>query len=327
MTKDLLTETELSLLLQRARSGAPAGRSSASPLKVEPFDFQSAGQLAAAQLAKLSDVHANLSAPLGKSLSVLLGAECKVTRMGAEQMPYGDLTKQVSEGVVFGTLEVQSPETTAYLHAELATILPMIDLMLGGAGSASEAARPLTEVEQEIFKPVIDLFAAELQAVWAPLVKAGARYTYHGTAEGAIPPGNKILAVKFEIQFGEFHGVWDLILPPLLGSALIRKIEQQTAAAGSDSGAGTERRLRERLLDSRVRIELSLPPTTVSVRALARLKEGQVVVLKQRAGDPIEARVEGVHLFQAMPVSCGEHRGAQIQQIFPAAQNGEREKR
>jgi len=327
MNQSLLTDTELSLLLKRARSGAPAGRASTSPQKVEPFDFQSAGQLGASQLAKLSDVHANLSVPLGKSLSGLLGAECTVTRMGAEQMAYGDLVEQVSEGVVFGTLEVQSPETTAYLHAELATILPMIDLMLGGAGNASEAPRPLTEVEQEIFKPAIDLFATELQAVWAPLVKSGPRYAYHGAADGAIPPGNKILALKFEIQCGEFHGVWNSILSPLLASALIRRIEQQTAVAGNDSGAGTERRLRERLLDSRVRLELSLPPTTVSVRALARLKEGQVVVLKQRAGDPIEARVEGVHLFQAMPVSCGELRGAQIQQIFPVAKSSEKEKR
>jgi flagellar motor switch protein FliM len=63
------------------------------------------------------------------------------------------------------------------------------------------------------------------------------------------------------------------------------------------------------------------------VRSLARLKEGQVVVLKQRASDPIDVSVEGIHLFQAAAVSCGEYRGAQIKQVLSAAKLVEKEKR
>jgi flagellar motor switch protein FliM len=327
MNPAILSDTELMLLLKRARSSAPAGRASAAPEKIAPFDFQSSGQLSAAQLTKLSDVHAPVGIPAGKSLSILLGSECKVTRMGVEQIAYGALAKQMSPGAVFAAIEVQSPETEVFLHADFATVLPMIDLMLGGAGHADEADRTLTEIEQEIFKPAVDLFSAELRAIWTPLVKSSLRYRYCGAGEDLLSAAKQVLSLKFEIQIGEFHGVWNLILSPLLASALIRRIEQQNTTAENDAGEGTELRLRECLLDSRFRMELALPPTTVSVRALARLKEGQVVVLKQHAGDPIEVSVEGVHLFQAFPVSCGEHRGAQIKQIFPIAPRDEKEKR
>ena len=174
MNKNLFTDSELSLLLQRARSGAPAGRAPASLQKIEPYDFQSCGRLSAGQLAKLSEAHANLSGAFAKSLSRLLGVECKVTRAGAEQAEYlADFVKlaPLQEGVLVrnaGNIAI-SERGTAFLYAELATILPMIDLMLAAsAGNASEAPRPLTDVEEEIFKPVVELLAAELQAVWAP---------------------------------------------------------------------------------------------------------------------------------------------------------------
>ncbi len=324
MDPGILTDTELSLLLKRARSGASSGHSPASLDQVVPYDFQSAGQLAAAQLAKLSEVHVHLPAQLTRSLSNLLGSECTATLMGVEQIGYGELAKRMQQGALFGTVRVQSPETEVFLHAELATVFPMIDLMLGGAGNAAEAARPLTDIEQEIFKPVVDLLAAELQTIWAPLVKSSPRFAYHGAAEDVIPAGKQVLAVNIEIHFGEFHGVWNLILSLLLSSALIRTTQRQAGAAENDKAEGTERRLRERLLDSQVRLELALPPTTVSVRMLARLKEGQVVVLKQRASDPIQASVEGVHLFQASPVGCGDRRGAQIKKTFPLPKNEEK---
>jgi flagellar motor switch protein FliM len=318
MDQGIFTNSELSGILESARTGRSVA-GAAGPPKPEPFQFQSAGQLSPAQVAKLSEAHANFSSKLGGSLSTLLGSECKVTPAGAEQIGYGDLVGQMPAGAMFGTLHVPFPEATVFLHAELATVLPAIDLMLGGAGTAATAARPLTEIEQEVFKPVVDLFTSELKAVWAPLVESSPQYEYRGAAEDIFPAAQRVLALKFEIGIGELSGTWNLILPALLSNALVRKIEQQTTPAESTKSGASEGRLRERLLDGSFRLELSLPPTMVSVRMLANLKAGQVVVLKRRSSDPIDVNVEGVHLFQASPVSCGTRRGAQIKKVLPRA--------
>jgi flagellar motor switch protein FliM len=259
-------------------------------------------------------------------LSTLLGAECGVTAAAVQQSACGELLKQTPEGALFAALAVPSLDTAIYLHAELATVLPMIDLLLGGAGAASSALRPLTDIEQEIFKPIVDLFAAELKTAWTPLVETSPRYAYHGMAEEVFPSAQRVLGLKFEIRVAEWQGTWNLILPSLLSTALIRKMEQQTGVAESEKSDASERRLRERLLDSRFRLELFLPPTTVSVRSLAHLKVGQVVVLKQPSSDPIDVNIDGVNLFQALPVSCGTRRGAQIKKIFPVAAGVEKEK-
>jgi len=327
MDRATLTKAEMDLLLQRARSGQPGAGASVPPPKVEPFDFQGIGHLSSGQIETLLRLHADFADRVGGALSALLGSECKAAPVSVEQMAYSDLVKLLPEGALFETLHIQSPEGSVFLQADLATVLPMIDLMLGGDGTAVETARSLTEIEQEIFKPVVDLFGAELQTVWAPLLETSLRFEYHGAAANVLPATEKALFVKLEIQVGELRGTWTLILPLLVSTALTRKVEQQLSRSEDDRSEQNQLRLRERMLDSRFRLELFLPPSTVSVRKLAHLKAGQVVVLKPRSTDPIHFNIAGINLFQASPVSCGIRRGAQIKRTLSIVKNGEKETR
>jgi flagellar motor switch protein FliM len=139
---------------------------------------------------------------------------------------------------------------------------------------------------------------------------------HHGPAASLIAPNEKVLFLQFEIQMGEQTATWALILPAMVSSALTRKVELEIARSGNGKSQENERRMRERLMNSRFRLELSLPPSTVSVGKLANLKAGQVVVLKQRASDPLHFNLAEIKLFQASAVSCGARRGAQIRKTL-----------
>jgi flagellar motor switch protein FliM len=293
----------------------------------EPFDFQGANRLSPNQITKLLELHAEFAKRLGRSLSTLLGPECKTNPMSVELMTYGDLFKEPSEGALFETLRIQSPEGTVVLQADLASVLPMIDLLLGGAGTAAETIRPLTEIEREIFKPIIAMVAGELQAAWAPFLETSLRYEHCGAAANLLPANESVSSVKFEIQIGELRGTWILILPMMVSNALTRKLEQEASRADPDRSEQNQRRLKERLLDSRFLMELFLPPSGLSVRKLAHLKTGQVLVLKTRSTDPIQFQIAGIHLFQAVPVSCGARRGAQIKRTLSMVKSQEKEAR
>jgi flagellar motor switch protein FliM len=323
----LFTRTEIDLLLQRAQAGQPAVEAPNPATNVERFDFLAAGQLSSAQIKHILDLHLEFADRLGISLSNLLGAECSAAASGAEQIPYGDLIQQTAEAAYFGILQAQSAEERVLLSADLAMVLPMIDLMLGGAGSVESNSRPLTEIEQEIFKPVLGLFGAELQAAWAPVLETSVRPEHYAVAATACIASEKVLAVKFDIRIGEMASTWSLIVPSLVSNSLTRKVEQQISRAADDRAEQNQRILQDRLLDSRFRLELFLPPSTISVRKLAHLKAGQVIVLKPRSTDPIHLTIEGIKLFQASPVSCGSQRGAQIQRALAIVSRKEKETR
>jgi flagellar motor switch protein FliM len=327
MDQSLFTKKEIDLLLQRAQAGLPEVQASESAPKVEPFDFQAAGQLSSGQVERFLDLHGEFATRFAVSLSDLLGVECTAAPVGAEQAPYGEVAKEIADGVCFGILGGQSPEGRVLVHADLAVVLPMIDLMLGGAGVAPEIPRPLTEIEREIFNPVVSLFGTELKTVWAPLLETKFHVEHFGAATNVLPANEKVLLVKFEIKIGEMNAIWTLILPAMISNALTRHVERQSSRAADDRSEQNQRILRERLLNSRFKVELFLPPSTISMRKLANLKAGQVIVLKPRSIDPIHLNIAGIKLFQASPVSCGARRGAQIKRALSIVQKQETEAR
>jgi flagellar motor switch protein FliM len=319
MDQPVFTKTEIDLLLQRARSVQPAGVDPAPGPNVEPFDFQGLSQLSADQSAKLLELHLGFGDQLGRSLSSLLGAECKATPISVEQMAFAELAKQFPECALFGTLRVQSMEASVLVQADLASLLPTIDLMLGGSGTAIETIRSLTEIEQQIFKPVIELFGTGLQLTWAAFLETSIRFEHFRADSKPLSATEKISFVKFDMQIGELHGTWILVLPMMVSGALVRKLEQQLSRAESGGSEQNRLRMKDRLLNSLFRLELFLPSSGVSMRKLANLKVGQVVVLKPRSSDPIHFNMAGINLFQASPVSCGERRGAQIKKALAIA--------
>jgi flagellar motor switch protein FliM len=327
MEKSMFTKSEIELLLKSARAGKRGADVSDPPPSAEPFDFLGATHLSSAQTAQVSELHIDFAARLGQSLSNLIGSECKVTPESVGQLPYPELAKQFPESVTFRTLSIHTPEANVYLQADLASVLPMVDLMLGGDGNAIDPIRPLTEIDREMFKPVIDMLCAELHIAWATFLESKPCFEYCDATASLLPATERVLFIKFEIQIGELRGMWTLILPMLVSNALVRKLEQQLSPTESGRSEKNQLRLREKLLESHFKLELFLPPSGLSVRQLAHLKVGQVLVLKPRSTDPIHFNLEGINLFHALPVSCGAHRGAQIKRTLSIVKSEEKEAR
>ena len=274
MEHESFTKTEIDYLLKRARYGQLSVGEPVPPPNVEPFDFHGANRLSSGQITKLLELHTSFANQIGRSLSTILGTECTASPESLEQLTYGDLVKQFPESTFFGTLDRQVPEGRVLIQADLALVLPMIDLLLGGQGTSGETIRHLTEIEREIFRPVIDMFGVELSVAWAPFLETVLQFGHIGAVANLLPATEKIVFVKFKIQVGELTGMWTLILPMLLSNALTRKLEQQLSRAEGEKSEENQHRLREKLMDSCLTLELYLPPSGISVRKLAHLKTG-----------------------------------------------------
>lgn len=321
----MFTKDEIVNLLKSARSGRQTVEKTPASEQAAPFDFHAAAVISLAQMEKLSAVHASMATDLVASLSTMVGSECKVVLSKAEQTTFEKLRETLTGGTSFEALRTEVPSATVLLHTDYQTALPMIDLMLGGSGKAPEPLRPLTGVERELFKPAVEAFAGQLQSLWSSFFKASVLADVCPTSSDFLPAQEKVLTLTFDFELGEQRGAWILVVPSILSNALVRRIEFQAAAPASDRSGQAERHLRERLLDSCFRLELSLPTSAISVRKLAHLNPGEIVVLKQRSDEPIQVDVEGVRLFHAFPVACGEKRGAQIHEVLSIPESTEKE--
>jgi flagellar motor switch protein FliM len=64
---------------------------------------------------------------------------------------------------------------------------------------------------------------------------------------------------------------------------------------------------------------LSLPPSLVSVRELATLEPGSLLVLPKRALDPVHLNIAGKAMFLSYAVRQGRQRGARIERRLSLA--------
>ena len=80
-------------------------------------------------------------------------------------------------------------------------------------------------------------------------------------------------------------------------------------------------RIRDRSIPSFL-VDLSLPLSAVTVRELVSLQEGQVLMLPQRAREPVYVNVADKPMYLAQPVRHGTKRGARIEKRIPLLPSG-----
>src|SRR5262249_4908168 len=98
----------------------------------------------------------------------------------------------------------------------------------------------------------------------------------------------------------------------LIANALLHKFSLQGSSIKRTPSRDMRRRIRERLLESSFRAQLDLPPSTLSVGEILGIAEDEVLVLPNRANDPVQLKIAGVPLFAAYPVRQGPQKGARV---------------
>ena len=119
------------------------------------------------------------------------------------------------------------------------------------------------------------------------------------------------------VRLPESRGTLNLAFPAVVSNALLRKLSVQWSYLERIPSREARYRLQENLLDSRFSVDLSLPPSPLSVRELVALEPGSVLVLPKRASEPIHLNVAGKPMFCAFPVRQGTNRGARVERRIP----------
>lgn len=301
-------------LLRKAQSGATTVKAESE--KVSPFDLRQSKQLSAVQTRRVTALHEAYARRIESALSSFLRMGLEIKLAAVEQISYGEFLEGVPELTYLASPSIPSLESCAILQTDLSVVFSMVDLILGGSGKDPIQDRDLTEIEEEVFEPVTQIFCSELKHAWLPVLELDLQFGQRQPtvrAANLLPASERILLLRFEVNLTEAQGKLNLALPTALSTVLLRKLMVQPSSPEPANSHVNEIRLQDRLLDSRFQVELMLPSSMVSVRALYELELGSVLVIGPRTNEPILLTVAGEHMFLASPVRCGSQRGAQIQ--------------
>jgi flagellar motor switch protein FliM len=256
-------------------------------------------------------MHETLARNLSHSLGAYLSAKVEVALVSVEQLAYSEFLSRFPELTYYASFVLRPGSSCGAVQVDLSLAFPMIDLLLGGSGSSQPMAREVSEIEAFLLEGAGQIVCHELQLVWQPV---GLQFAFeeHQPATQMIrimPPQEKALAISFEVSVSGRHGMFNLALPGVASSALLRKVSSELVYQHPPSTTLRES-TRTRLLDSTLTVELATPKIAVKLLDVLHLKPGFVLPLSHEIGEPVVLRLGGRHHWFARPVRSSKNRRA-----------------
>ena len=314
MSNKTLSQDEIDALFGAAQGRIQAPR---PKQRVEELDLRKSSPLSAEQVRVVSALYESLARRLTDSLGAYLRVGFEMNLVSAERLTFAEFLARVPELTYSASFRALPIDAPFLIQVDLSLVFPIIDLVLGGSGSDATEPRELTEIEEGVFEAVVALIARDLQISWAPVVELNVQFEQRQPfvqLQNLMLPNEKILSLNFDARIPNVRGALNISFSGLIANALLHKLSLPSSAIKRTPSRDMRRRIREQLLGSSFRAELDLPSSSLSIRDILDIKEGQVVALPNQASSPIQLKVAGVPMFGAYPVRQGLHKSARIEQ-------------
>ncbi|HTV16392.1 MAG TPA: FliM/FliN family flagellar motor switch protein [Acidobacteriaceae bacterium] len=277
-------------------------------------NFRAAGRLSNEVVRSLTGIHETFARHMASVLDVLLGTGVEVKLKGLDQFPVREHIAAIAPLSYLVPLSLSSGRSTMIVECDIGLVFPMIELLLGGAGTPEGGARELSEIEEEIMHEVVELIARQAETAWhmpSQSLAAGRR-TKSSQLHQYCSPNEKMTLVKFEVELAGTMGRLDLVFPTAFLNVLIQQIKMEAPQKRGSLRQFPRPSIRERILDCDFEVAAELPMLKVAVRDLINLQPGSVLKLRAPVQTPGMLTVGGRGIFEATPVRNGSQKAAQL---------------
>jgi flagellar motor switch protein FliM len=181
--------------------------------------------------------------------------------------------------------------------------------LLGGPGWFPNKLRDLTDIERTLMQRFMARMLNSYRESWNYLLTLSLKIEALDSNPQFIPriiPLDQIVAyISMELKIGDMSGVMNFCLPYLVLQSIGQQLTEfqwsPTVIAGRGMTEEDIAQLTRNVERAPVEVEIELGQTTVSLRDLVALQEGDVVVFDKLTTDPLVARVNEKDKFRVFP--------------------------
>lgn len=282
---------------------------------IHSCNFRYAGRLSNENARALTSLHEKFALSTTNSLEAYLGATMRLKLLSLEQLSLQDYITGIAPNLYLFPCALNVMENNFLMETEVRLIFPIIDLLLGGSGTtASDEARELTDIDEDIMGSITALIIREVQRTWKVL-------NLNLTPGHCIKPamiqqvfqaGEKLVLLMFEMTVGSTTGSFKVVLPTSFVGYLLRHLKAAQSKKSSSLRHLPNPSLRERILDCQFTVATDVTDMRVLVKDLIDMKPGTILKMKAPVKSPGRLTVEGVEIFEALPVRNGNLKAAQL---------------
>jgi flagellar motor switch protein FliM len=314
--RDTLTQSEIDSLINAITAGTIDTEVKPEKEEYQSYDFRRPTKFSKEQIRTLQIIHDNYARIMGNFLTAFIRVPVKLQVVSVAQVTYEEFIFSLPVPTLM-TIFNASPDTgIAMLETNPAFVFTLIDLLFGGEGKPLAKIRELTEIELTVMRQVNEKFLDNLGYVWKGIVELSPQIESMDTN----PQFNQVIAsseivalVTLSVNVQNVQGFINLCFPYMtLEKVLPNLTAQQWFDQFQHASPGSPGNVAERLTAPEVELAVVLGSSQITLEDFMQLREGDVLPLQRRQGEPLEVLVEGHPVFKAQPGVRGRHLGVQI---------------
>src|SRR5258708_33001030 len=208
-----------------------AAQSTAQQLKprtIHPCNFRYASRLSNENARSLTALHEKFALNVTNSLEAYLGTSIRLKMLSLEQLALQGYTSCLASNTYLLPCALNVMENNFLMEMDIRLIFPMIDLLLGGSGTtASDEARELTEIDEEIMQSITALIVKEMDRSWRALNLSltPGHCIKPAMISQVFPANEKLVLLMFEMTIGSTTGPFKIVLPTSFVGFLLRHLK------------------------------------------------------------------------------------------------------
>ena len=284
------------------------------PRTIHSCNFRYAGRLSNENARALTAQHEKFAVNVTNSLELYLGASLRFKLLTLEQKPIQDYVGGMAPNNYLLPCASNLMESNFLMEMDIALIFPIIDLLLGGEGTALVQERETTEIEERIMQSVSNIIVREVERSWGALNLSltPGHCIKPAMIQQVFQKNEKLVLLMFEMSMGTTTGPFNIVLPASFVGFLLRHLKASQSKKTSSHRLFRNPSLRERILDCDFVLASDITNRRVLVKDLIDLKPGTILRMKAPVKNPGSLTVEDVEIFEARPVRNGTRKAAQL---------------
>jgi flagellar motor switch protein FliM len=329
---DILSQEEVDALLNAVSTGSlvpePGADKAAGPdgggaaeeeaqeKSVILYDFRRPDRVSKDQMRTLQNLHDGYARLLSTTLSSYLRTLVEIDIVSVDQLTYSEFMMSISNPSCIYVFQMEPLEGAAIFEVNPSLVFFIVDRLFGGQGKPSEHNRELTDIEKNVLTKIVERALLNLKEVWehvgifTPKIES---YETNSQFVQIAPPNETVILISLEVRMKHGSGLISLCFPYMLLESVITKLSGESWISGQRTTTQETRRLIEtELATTELGVTAVIGETSLSIRDLLQLQNGDVVVLDKLAQSDLAVKIGDKPKFLGKVGIVGRNKCIQI---------------
>ena len=237
-------------------------------------------------------------------LASQLRSVTQVTIRSIEQHSYDEYVRDLPNPTLLTLLSLSPLSGAAILQLPLDVAFCAVELMMGGGGTVEQPARPMTELELQLVRGIIERALPELRYAFEPVVatepKVVSQESNPQYAQIAAPT-DMVIVVSYDVRIEQISGVATLCIPFSSLQPHLDALSANSLYGAQSMGNLVEsrERLQDHLGETPVTVSAQFRPVGMTANDIVHLRVGDVVSLSHPLDEPLTLLVGETPTFHA----------------------------